>query len=359
MAIGDSLWVGSDTDKVLSPLEARLAMAGLWATNSSNPVDVRTGVVWSGDTVLLTGTASTGPMTVNVDAFHFLSSKGLLNGPYQGCNPAQVAVAATFAPPALGLKRTDTLWVAQRDKNASILADAVTQGEFGWVEGVETAGTPAKPAVPVGTLEVGTVTYDCTSVVPTKTTDAQVTLATTCLWTAPRGGPIPVRNTTEKAALTAYSGMQVYRIDLGLVETYNGTAWAGHRVTFTPTVSGPTTLNWSTSAFGTKTGWYVDVGKQRRFHIEFIRGSDWNQGSGAYTFAVPGGPYASFRAVGAGWYQDTASPFAEEALTVKGNNVNTFVAIVAKTGLRLGSATLGGLWAENDEIVFDFTMDLA
>lgn len=221
MALGQSQWVGASDDLVLSPTDARVAGAGLWATNSASSHDVRTGLVWNGGANLLSGTSG---LTVNVAPHHFLVSKDPTNGPYLGSNKTSTPVTVPAAP-ALGSKRIDLIWVEQQDKNALVDPDASTLPQYGVVTG-SASSSPSKPALPAGTAEVGTVTWDSTTTVAAATTAAQCTLATTGPWTVTRGCPIPVRNQTERDALTPYVGMTVVRLDQGgREERYSGTAW--------------------------------------------------------------------------------------------------------------------------------------
>lgn len=225
---GQSLFVGgpADTDRFLSMQDARLALAGLLANNSADPLDIRLGVLYSGNDTLVTGTAG---LSVNVAALHFAASKGSSNGPYLGNNPATANVTVDAAP-ALGTKRVDVVWVRQQDKGSTVAADASTACAFGTTAGTPTAGTPDKSAIPAGALEVGTITWDSSSTVATATNAAQCTLATTCQWTTTRGNPVPVRDFTERDATIAspYSGMQVQWVGSagrGFVERYNGSTW--------------------------------------------------------------------------------------------------------------------------------------
>lgn len=278
---GQSLFVGgpADTDRFLSMQDARLDLAGLLATNSSDPLDVRTGVLYSGNSTLLTGTAG---LAVNVAAFGFVSSKGSTNGPYLGHNPGSVFVTVPAAP-ALGSKRLDVVWVQQQDKGAVTAADATTERVFGVTAGTATTGTPSKNAIPAGAEEVGTVTWDSTTTVATATNAAQCTLATTCRWTCARGGAIPVRNATEQAALTGFAGARVSRLDKGgLLVTHDGTGWDF--------------VDWQNLAIDPG-GWTIPAGQvrwqaSRRGRNVYYRGALLNasfSGTVTLTLALPAG----------------------------------------------------------------------
>jgi hypothetical protein len=222
---GQSLWVQG-----ITPADARLAASGVLATNSNDPGDIRQGVLYTGQQNLIGATSG---LTVTVLPLHFVGSKAYSNGAYLGFNPTTATVTVPAAP-TVGLKRIDVLYVVQQDSGALVSADGTTSSVFGVHPGIASS-TPSKPALtdapaaPVGAIEVGTITWDSTSSVPTATNaavaGASCTIATTCQWTAVRGNPIPVRNVTEQTALSAYDGMCVYRLDLHAEKTHNGTSW--------------------------------------------------------------------------------------------------------------------------------------
>lgn len=228
MPVGDSLFVAG---LALDVREARLALAGLLATNSADPLDVRTGILFTGDTQLLSGTATTSPSpTIAVDGFHFVSSKGSTNGPYVGCATPTPALPVPAAP-ALGQRRMDLVWVRQNDAQAVVAADASTAGELGVTMGAATVSpSPAKPDLPAGAVEVGTILWDSSSTVATNSNAAQCTLATTGRWTVTRGAPIPVRDVAERNGLTTRPGLMVLRLDKpGLIQRHDGAGWRGRR----------------------------------------------------------------------------------------------------------------------------------
>lgn len=210
--------------------DARLALSGVLATNSNDPGDIRQGVLYTGQQSLLGATSG---LNVTVLPLHFVGSKAYTNGAYIGFNPSTATVAVPAAP-ALGLKRIDVLYVVQQDAGALVSPDATTAAVFGVHPGVASS-SPSKPALtdapaaPVGAIEVGTISWDSTSSVPTATNASvaggSCTLATTCQWTALRGDPIPVRNSTEQGALTAFDGMRAYRLDLHSEKVYNSVSW--------------------------------------------------------------------------------------------------------------------------------------
>lgn len=198
--------------------EARLSQAAGWA-RATTGIGVRTGCAYLGASSLVTATATTAPMTVQVQPLAFVGQKAALEGAYIGASKAVVSVDIAAAPGTAGQSRIDVVYVMQRDANSTTSPDGVTQGEVGVITGTA-AVSPAKPSIPVGAVEVGTVTVPYGA---TATTGC--TVSTTCSWTAPLGAPIPVRSLAERNALTAYESLRVWRLDTHTIEQYSGTAW--------------------------------------------------------------------------------------------------------------------------------------
>ncbi len=216
VTINDALFTDGGVD---SAVDARLALAASWAHGPN--LAVRAGVVWAGVPNLLSGTATTAPsMTVTVQPFHFVGKKtASLEGCYVGSSPATVTLDVAAAPGSNS--RIDVVYVMQRDTASTTSPDGVTQAEVGVVTGTA-AASPSKPSLPVGAVEVGTVTVASGA---TNTNAGTVTVATTAAWTAPHGAPIPVRNQTERDALVKFDGLYADRLDLNTLQRCTGTAW--------------------------------------------------------------------------------------------------------------------------------------
>ena len=203
-------------------LDGRLDSASEWALNGPGPLDVRVGVVYApGAPMQVLGTAATSPWAVTVNPGHVVGSKGSTNGPYIAANDA-LATVALAVPPAAN-SRIDVIYAMQQDTAAVVSPDASTVAVLAAATGVAGA-VPAVPAIPVGAVTLAQVTIASTAIAGTS--GAGVTIAQVFLWTAPRGVPIPVRTQAERDAITAYAGLRDYRLDTGVIETYNGTAWS-------------------------------------------------------------------------------------------------------------------------------------
>jgi hypothetical protein len=210
------------TPGVVSAQDGRLDDAGLIASQGAG-MDVRTGVLHGpGSTALITGTADTAPMAVLVAAHHGVTRRQVSEGVYRGATEAPVRVSIDAAPASDS--RIDVVWVKQNDASAGVLTpDATTEWLVSKTTGT-VAASPVKPAIPVGALELGTVTVAAGA---TATNGAGVTIANTARQTVARGARIPVRNAAERDALTTFPGLEVYRLDTDTVELHDGTAWGG------------------------------------------------------------------------------------------------------------------------------------
>jgi hypothetical protein len=210
------------TPGVVSAQDARLADAGLIAVQGPSAIDVRTGVLPGPNyTALVVGTTATAPMTVQIRTHHWITSRGAANGPYRGSNELTRTVSIAAAPGSNS--RIDVVYVKMQDATPGVPSPDATSGElYGVVTGTADV-SPTKPALPVGALELATVTVAAGA---TNTAGAGVTIAQTARLTALRGTRVPVRNQADRDALTPYAGLEVYRLDNGRVELSNGGAWA-------------------------------------------------------------------------------------------------------------------------------------
>jgi hypothetical protein len=245
MALHNGLHVGSAAHAVLSAQDARLALAGLLALNGPGPLDVRPGIMYApGSPGLVTGDSSTGPWRYTVAAGTFVTTKGNLDGPHLMANDGNVLVSS-IAPPGSN-SRYDLIYVMQDDADATISPDGTTAPQVAVVNGVASA-TPGVPALPAGAIALATALVASTAT--TGTSGPGVTIDTTVSrYTTVRGAPIPVRNATERDEITVRDALQVYRLDLHMAETYNGTSWLNAKKNVTQSGDPIVTLNSSGNA---------------------------------------------------------------------------------------------------------------
>lgn len=260
IVIRDGLHTGADpatpTVGVVSAEDARLSNAATFA-RSTTGLGVRTGVLYHGVTALLAATATTAPsMTVTVAPLAIVGQKAAGEGVYVPVSVATAIIDIAAAPGSNS--RVDVIFAMQRDAGSATSPDTLTQGEVGVVTGTA-AVSPTKPAIPVGAVEIGTVTVAAGA---TATTNGTVTIATTCRWTVPLGSPVPVRNTTERAALTQYDGLLVNRLDTNVLERSDGAAWyaIGDRPAYGRIRNPANIAGFGSGVWTRMSGWIPDVG---------------------------------------------------------------------------------------------------
>jgi hypothetical protein len=197
-ALGTPPAAATPTVGVVSDEDHRLAMAGLIAPQTSS-LAVRTGVMLGpGTASIITGTSATGTMTVNVAAHHWVTSRAAGDGVYLGAKESSTTVNIAAAPGSNS--RIDLVYSKQNDSASTISPDASTGELYGVVTGTA-AASPTKPALPLGAIEVGTVTVAAGA---TNTLGAGVTISNTSALTVARGAPVPVRSQAERDALTTF-----------------------------------------------------------------------------------------------------------------------------------------------------------
>lgn len=205
-----------------TPIEGRLVLASMVAENS--PGVPRQGLLDQRAATLVTGSASN--MSYNVGPCNPVLNRAAGEGVYMFSLTGTTNVV-TDAAPGTG-SRWDLVYVKQNDPDKG---DATNTA----VLGVHKGTAAASPTKPYGTLPAGA--YVLAEVLvnagAANAAAAGVTITQTWRYTALRGAPIPVRNTTERAEITPGSlavGVTVRRLDVSLptmdaVERWNGTAW--------------------------------------------------------------------------------------------------------------------------------------
>lgn len=206
-----------------TPLNARLALSGLIASDGTSALAIRQGVFYDGQGSVVVGNTDTGTMSYSVRAAVFaLPLLGVTSsGAVVAVNDALFKATTTAAPGSNS--RIDVIWVRQHavasdggpDAN-NIFEIAVTQGTA--------AASPSVPAIPTGAMALA-------QAVMTSGSTSTNALAFTQVhgWTAAAGAPIPVRNSTERNALTEYDGMRCYRLDTRSFETWWSSDSGWHR----------------------------------------------------------------------------------------------------------------------------------
>jgi hypothetical protein len=213
-------WINVDgSSNGTSALNARLAQGGFGADDGSGGLGVRNGVFYDGQGNVVTGNTDTGTMSYSVRAcqmmLYLLGTTA--SGVVLAVNDATFKATTTAAPGSNS--RIDVIWARHHAVAADGGSDSDNVFQIGVTQGTA-AASPSVPSIPTGAMALAQAT------VPSGTTSTNaLTITQVHNWTTSHGSPIPVRNSTERGALTPFNGMSVYRIDNHVTETHNGTAW--------------------------------------------------------------------------------------------------------------------------------------
>jgi hypothetical protein len=207
---GETEWAGT------TAVEARRALAGLfWEDTPGVP---RSGLLDQSVTNVVAGTADTGTMTYSLGPCHPVINRAADEGVYAFSTIGNTTVPTTNAPGADS--RWDLIYVKQNDVEKGELDNLAV---LGVIQG-SVSSSPTKPyaSVPAGGLVLAEALVSAGA---TSTNHANVTISQVWKYTTTRGGILRVRTLTERGGFTAHKGQSVYRLDLGSVETYDGTRW--------------------------------------------------------------------------------------------------------------------------------------
>lgn len=221
MALFRGLGARKDATRGTTPIEVRKVLAGLFSPVGG--INTRSGILLGADSPLVTGDAT---WAYNVGLFHAYVTRSASDGGQVYGNDGSVLIGATGVgstvpiAPASGLQRIDIIWTRHQTNGEN--TDTASDPLFGVASGTAAAVAVA-PSIPTGAIELA---RNLMTSAATSTVSSGNTITQSALYTALRGAPIPVRNQTERDALTLYDGLGVYRLDLHQRENYNGTVWA-------------------------------------------------------------------------------------------------------------------------------------
>ncbi len=217
MAVNRGLFVratGTAPTKVgTTPIESRLAMAGLVAENA--PGVPRSGVLAQALNPQNIVAASASSMVYPVAPFEAVISRSAAEGVYI-LSVSGTTNVATDPAPGTG-SRWDIVYIKQNDTDKG---DPNNNGVLDVVKG--TPGTsPTKPTVPTGALALAEARIFAGT---TAASGGANTITQLHTWTASRGAPVIVRDLADRNTITAPAqGQQVVRLDRGSeLQTYTG-----------------------------------------------------------------------------------------------------------------------------------------
>lgn len=216
MTVNRGLYVPLNGDLGTTPVEARLAMAGMVAENA--PGVPRQGLLFQSAASVVQGTSG---MQYAISPCHPVVTRGADDGVYIFTLTGTTLVNTTVAPGSGS--RWDLIFVKQNDTTKG---DADNLPVVGVVQGVASS-TPAKPyaSVPSGAYVLAEAQVNAGALT---TNGAGVTITQMWRHTAMRGAAIPVRNTTERNEITGFTGAKVTRLDYrGMEQVFTGSGWYG------------------------------------------------------------------------------------------------------------------------------------
>jgi len=218
-----------DATRGSTPIEVRKVLAGLFASNDTG-IGARSGILYNGSSEPLgTGDAT---WAYNVGLFHAYVSRSASDGGTVYGNDGSVLIGATGVgstvpiAPGAGLSRIDIAWTrhptAGENGDGATTVALASEPLFGVASGVAASSSPVAPTIPAGAFELF---RNLMTSAATSTLSAGNTITQSALYTAVRGAPVPVRNQAERDALPLFDGQRADRLDLHIVERYNGTTW--------------------------------------------------------------------------------------------------------------------------------------
>lgn len=257
-------------------LEHRLQLAGQYAENA--PGVPRSGVLNQGTALLVTGKAT---MAYDIGPAALVISRTAAEGVYTPTLTGTTTVTTTAAPASNS--RWDLVYVKQND---TAKGDADNLPVVGVVQGASGA-SPTKPygSVPAGGYVLAEAQIFSGT---TGTSGGSNTIAQVWRYTASRGAPITVRNTTERAEITQPGiGQSVLRLDFSSqIETWDGSIWSSHKgISYSAVWTGAT--NFGTG--GSMTGTYWLDGDKVTVRARVTAGTGASLGTGVIGFGLPAG----------------------------------------------------------------------
>ena len=281
-------------DGYQTPQATRLYAQSAFMPSTSGPLVVRTGLLGNRDAATLTGATA---MQCDIDAFLALIA-GTESGD-QGAYPVALRATKrlTFEAGESAINRVDRI--------ISHVYDDDVDGSGEWDGDVEVLkgdpATGAATALPPDSMLMYEVTVPAGASAGGSGIPWASAVANKRQWTTTAGGALPVPDKAARDAIVApYEGFGVFRIDLGVIETWDGAVWRTQGVPDLDSSGELTKLD------------------QHEGPLVVIDGDLWRRHSGAWT-ASPRGLIAA-RQCYVGWPIDADSQATLNTLAVIGSN---------------------------------------
>lgn len=248
-----------------TPLDARLMDQARLVQNVDG--STRTGVLGYLAT-LVTTTATTTPMTVNVAQAPLVASRNVGDGAVVFTNDGTTAVTIPAAPGSNS--RLDVIWARHQDDTAGDVA-GLASPIFGVTSG-SAAASPTEPAIPTGAVKLAVLRIYAGT---TATNGGANTLTQAFQMTAASGGEVPFRTKAELDLwTTAQQGQKAYVIATGVDYVRVGASW---EVAYGPSGVDANGWTWITMANGKRRffRYFVEWSAPNPFGA--VNGSFWSQ----------------------------------------------------------------------------------
>ncbi len=218
MAELDSWAVGATTDRRVGTEDARRAINLLLGPGNSN-INAKVGIrPTSGDPGKVEATGTPGP-NVTVRSFQAVLDLAARPGSYLATLDAQKTVSILDVPADPTNQRNDLIIAQQNDAD---YGDANRNFQV-----IRVTGTPS--GSPVDPTPSGSANYF--KLARVRVTAGATTVTNAMIddlrpgWIAALGGVLLITNATDRATITPYQGMPIYRLDRNWIEVYDGATW--------------------------------------------------------------------------------------------------------------------------------------
>lgn len=219
MSARNSWAVSASPGGIITTEDARLHIGALVTPGSTN-VKARTGLRPGASTAAgspgLVAAQGTPDKTVKVNAFQMFMQTGRGAGTYIQCLDTNTNIDLLTTHPADPSLQRNDLIVAQQDDTG--YGDGDNLWKVYQVVG-NPSGTPVDPTPSGSTDYITLARVRVTAGAPTITAAMIDDLRPP--WAVALGGVLPIKNATDRATLTPYDGMAIWRIDRTWVEIYS------------------------------------------------------------------------------------------------------------------------------------------
>lgn len=198
----------------VTPLDHKLAQAGLITKRGATTNQVRSGLFYDGVANIVVGTSG---MSYSVQPFTAVLSRSAAAGAVLLCNDGLVNVVTTAAPGSNS--RIDVVYVWQREFS---LDGVDSNPVIGVVQGTP-AAVPVAPSLAAfpGAIELARITVPA----GVTATNSGTTIVQTAPFTAAAGGVVMFRNATERDAAVLVAGTRCQLLSDGSRFISTGSGW--------------------------------------------------------------------------------------------------------------------------------------